>query len=81
MAKRKTANRGWCGGVTNRGHTFHAITVCSGTLAAVVDASACLDRLLVACEECRLVSQNSDSPFVPINVALSNRRGLRSGSP
>ena len=56
------------------------ITVCSGTLAALVDASACLDWLLVACEECRLVSQSSGSSFVPMNVALRNRRGLRSGS-
>lgn len=54
--------------------------VCSGTLVAVMDASACLDWLLVVCEECRLVSQSSDSPFIPMNVALRNRRGLRSGS-
>ena len=56
---------------------MHAITACSGTHAAVMCASACVDLLLVVCEECRLVSQGSNSASVPVDVALWNRRGLR----
>ena len=75
--KQERANRGWCRGVTDRAHALHAITVCSGTHAAVMGASACVDLLLVVCEKCRLVSQGSDSASVPVDVALRNRRGLR----
>ena len=44
--------------------------MCSCAHAAVRGASACLDRLLVACNEYILGSRGSDSPFVPMNVAL-----------
>lgn len=53
---------------------FHSIMVCSGTLVAVMDASSCLDLLFVAGEKYRLVSQSSEPPFVPMNVALRHRR-------